>query len=479
MENSKKYVVNIVYIIAVISLIALGFFIILNNLFPLHIRNILFLIFLSIYVIFGFIILKNNNKSKAISIFMTVIFSILIIVQTMGCYYIFNTYTKYNRSLRQAGESVKYTIITLKTNEVNTVKEMKNSDLYYSKEDGFDGIKKMKAEIVNINDKINFIQNDSTLTNYKNLLDGKIKYMILNNSLIGTLEPTEEEFRNKVKEVLLEDNNTSVTVKKEKDIKKDTKPEQSFVIYISGGDSYESTKIPSRSDVNILLAVNPKTNKMLMTTISRDAYVMMPGLGRDKLTHAGIYGIDKSIDTLENLLDIDINYYAKVNFASLIDLVDIMGGIKVNNKQDFVSRLGKNHYPKGEIELNGEKALDFVRERYHLKDGDNDRARNQMLVLEAMIRKSMSPTILLKYNQVLDKALESVNTNMPAKILTSIVNNQIETKAGWQISHNEIKGSGQMGLKSFAMPHAKLFMYKLDKTSVFEASNMIKSLLAE
>lgn len=253
---------------------------------------------------------------------------------------------------------------------------------------------------------------------------------------------------------------------------------EAFNVYISGIDTYGDLSQNSRSDVNIIATVNIKTGKILLTTVPRDTYLPIAGDGnneKDKLTHAGNYGVQSSIDTLENFLDIDISYYARVNFDSLIKLVDVIGGIEVVNEQAFKSSVSGKYYEKGKISLDGKSALDFVRERYTLTDGDNQRGRNQEKVLAAMIKKTLTPSVLLNFDGVLKAVHESVNTNMSTNKIMDIVNSQIFSNRSFDIKLQDVKGEGTMDLPSYAMPNNRLYMFVPYEDSVKKVKEQINN----
>ncbi|MCC9732513.1 LCP family protein, partial [Streptococcus agalactiae] len=184
---------------------------------------------------------------------------------------------------------------------------------------------------------------------------------------------------------------------------------------ISGIDTFGSISTVSRSDVNIIMTVNTNTHKVLLTTTPRDAYVKIPDGGGnqyDKLTHAGLYGVETSMKTLENLYDINLDYYARINFSSFLKLIDLLGGVTVYNDQAFTSKHGNFDFPVGQVTLNSEQALGFVRERYSLQGGDNDRGRNQEKVIAAIINKLASSQSVTKLNSITSQLQTSVQTNM-------------------------------------------------------------------
>jgi len=255
---------------------------------------------------------------------------------------------------------------------------------------------------------------------------------------------------------------------------------ESFNVYISGVDVHGDLSRDSRSDVNIIATVNLATGKVLLTTVPRDTYLPIAGAGNnenDKLTHAGNYGVQSSIDTLENFLDIDITYYARVNFDSLVNLVDVIGGVEIENDQAFKSSLSGRYYEQGKVELDGKAALDFVRERYTLQGGDNQRGRNQEKVLEAMIRKTLTPSVLLNFDGVMNTLNKSMVTNMSTNKIMDIVNMQIFSNKSFDIDSQEIEGEGTMDLPSYAMPDDQLYMFVPFEESVTEVKNAINDAL--
>lgn len=255
---------------------------------------------------------------------------------------------------------------------------------------------------------------------------------------------------------------------------------EGFSMFISGIDTYGDISTVSRSDVNIVVSVNPRTKSILMTSIPRDAYVEIAGTngGYDKLTHAGIYGIETSVNTVSNFLDTDINYYSRVNFTSLIELVDILGGIEVDNPVAFPTNDGKYYFEAGTIYLDGDSALAFSRERYNLAGGDVDRGQNQLRVIEGMINKVTTREALQNIGPLLDKFNEVAETNMPTPDIMNLVNVSAEG-ASWDMEKTNLLGTGTTGLPSYSMPGSSLYMYQPDQNSLMEIRTKIDGLLAE
>lgn len=221
---------------------------------------------------------------------------------------------------------------------------------------------------------------------------------------------------------------------------------QSFNIYISGIDVYGDINQESRSDVNLIATVNPNTHRILLTTTPRDYYVYIPGVSgdeRDKLTHAGTYGIDTSIAALENLYDTDIPFYIRVNFTSVEEIVDVMGGINVESEYAFTTSKAAGEIvdvKKGINHFNGKQALAFVRERKALASGDNQRGKNQQALLSALIKKAVSPMIVFRANRMISSVAGNAQTNLSEDQIKALVRMQIGSMEGWEIESVAAEG---------------------------------------
>ena len=247
-----------------------------------------------------------------------------------------------------------------------------------------------------------------------------------------------------------------------------------FNVYISGMDEYGKVKEVSRSDVNMLLTINPKTKQILITNIPRDYYVQLHDtIGyKDKLTHAGTYGIDTSVKTIEDLLGIDINYYVKVNFSSLKNIVNALDGVEVYSEYDFRSWNGYN-FSKGVNKVNGKQALAFVRERKSFQDGDNQRGKNQQAMIEAIFKKCTSPSIITNYNDLLNSLMDSMLTNMSTKSMTKIAKMQLRDNAKWTITSQSLTGTGSSDY-TYTAPGQALYVTVPDEESIDKAKENIK-----
>ena len=252
----------------------------------------------------------------------------------------------------------------------------------------------------------------------------------------------------------------------------------SFNVYVSGLDTSGSIANVSRSDLNMLMTVNPKTRTILLTSIPRDYYVELASKGAmDKLTHSGIYGIDETTATVGKLLDTNIDYYLKVNFSTVTDLVDELGGITVNSDYAF-STVGFD-FVEGENFLNGKQALAFSRERYSFSDGDNQRIRNQQAVIVGIINKCAgSPSILTNYTGILGAVKDSMQTSMSQKEIKSLVKMQIGDMRKWTIIRQSVTGDGLM-TPVYSMPNTSVYVMVPDKESVESAKIQIDEVMGE
>ncbi|MBT0908354.1 LCP family protein [Streptococcus lutetiensis] len=316
---------------------------------------------------------------------------------------------------------------------------------------------------------------DSYQAAYENLVNGSSQAMVFNSAYSSLLEISYENYQSNLK--------TIYSYKIKTSIKDEAKAHDSnvFNIYISGIDTYGSISTVSRSDVNLILTVNMNTHKILMTETPRDAYVKIPDGGADqydKLTHAGIYGVETSEKTLEKLYGITIDYYARLNFDSFLKLIDALGGVTVYNSQAFTSLHGNYDFPVGNVTLDSDKALGFVRERYSLEHGDYDRGNNQMKVIQAILNKMTSLKSVSNYSTIISNVQDSIQTDMKLDTVMKLVNGQLDSGKKFTVTSQEVTGTGSTGeLTSYAMPSSSLYMIKLDDASVAKASQAIKDVM--
>lgn len=248
-----------------------------------------------------------------------------------------------------------------------------------------------------------------------------------------------------------------------------------YTIYISGIDTRGAMTSSSLSDVNIILTVNTETRQVLMISTPRDYYVPLSisnGVP-DKLTHAGVYGVNVCMDTLDMLYDINIDYYFRLNFAGFIKIIDSLGGITVNSDYDFTPQSASGyHFVKGENHLSGEQALVFCRERYSFTEGDRQRGRNQMAVIQGVLDKITSPELLKNYLSLLDSLSGCFETNVPYDVITSLVKQQLDEGGSWQVLSYSADGTGDTQ-KPYSMSQ-KAYVMIPDQTTVEKAKTLMQ-----
>ena len=252
-----------------------------------------------------------------------------------------------------------------------------------------------------------------------------------------------------------------------------------FIIYISGSDSREEYFTTERSDVNILMVVNPQTKQILLINTPRDYYIPNPRSSagtEDKLTHLGLYGVDCSITGLENLYDCDINYYVQINFTGMEKLVDDIGGVTIDNPQSFTAE-DTYWYDEGVITLNGAEALAYARERHAFAEGDNMRGQNQMRLITAMFKKvTSSPTLIMNYKTILEDLEGYILTNMEADEIDTLVRMQLEDFPEWNIQSYAVTGWGGMDT-TYSAPWEELYVTYPYYSTVVQGQDLIDRVL--
>ncbi|MBQ0017899.1 MAG: LCP family protein [Clostridiales bacterium] len=246
--------------------------------------------------------------------------------------------------------------------------------------------------------------------------------------------------------------------------------EDSFNVYISGIDQYteEQGYDLERSDVNMIVTVCPKTRKILLTSIPRDTYVKLHTAGKmDKLTHTGVYGVDETLNTVEDWLDVDLNYYVKMNFTACVRLVDAIGGIDLYNPVEFKSALTQHVYPEGDIHLKGKGALFYARERKAFEGKDSLRVENQQRVVKAVLNKLMTSSALLtNYGDVLGAVKSGLELNMSQDDISALVKMQLADMSEWDIETQKLEGEYDMDYVASLTQDSKFLVYKPESSSV-------------
>ena len=459
-----KYLSIFLLIVSVLILVLVYFI----NVLPIDYFIVLLVLVLLIDLVVIKLLLCKGVLRNVIGVLLSII---LIIFMVFGITYELNTID----FLKQLGfntyKEENFNILVLNDSEYNSLKDLNSKIIGHLDNNyhvGLDKtIKKIEKEI-NFDSKILVDINELV----DNLINGEVDAIILEDAQISMLKEDNNNLFDKFK--ILEIFNIETEIKNEKeniDVIND-----SYNILITGVDTYGNITKVSRSDVNMVISINPKDNKILLTSIPRDYYVYLSNFSSyDKLTHAGIYGIETSIMAIEDLLDIDINYYVKVNFTTLIDIVDLLDGIQVTSKYEFTSIDGY-HYNKGINYLNGEEALSFARERKAFSEGDRIRIENQQLVLKAIINKLLSSKIITNYNDLLKALNNKFLTNMKDEELTKLIKWQIDGMYNWDILNISLNGTDSY---QYTYSYQKQLLYVMlpDEESVNTAKEKINSVM--
>ena len=438
----------------------------------LYFTNVLNLVYFGLVTVVLFIltmlIIANINHKRLWALFLGIV---LFVIELIGCIYL-NKTNSFLDKIHTKTEIEAYKVVVLNSLE-KTVDDLKEIGILKNTDEGYT---KAVTQIEEKIDKTVTFDDVSSLTSA--LLMEKIPAILIDSATDTVLRENDTVYASSTKSIY----NYEITVKtnvaeKNVDITKNT-----FSVYISGIDTYNKIATKTRSDVNIVMTVNPVTKKIVMAHIPRDYYVTLYGKNsKDKLTHASLYGIDTAMKTVENFTGIKIDYYVRLNFTSLIKIVDLLGGIDVNSKYAFEtgiydSTMKKTYkFKKGMNHLDGDAALSFVRERHSFTDGDITRGENQMLVLEALIKKAMSPKIITSYTKFLDVLDDAMITNMSKKEITDFIKKEISKPSNYDIESISLNGTSAMDY-TFSYPMSKLYVMVPDEKNLKDYQEKVSAL---
>lgn len=419
-------------------------------------------------------------------------YSLLIIcVLGIGTYYIGKTNNMIAAITSGGFRTDSMAVAVLESDPAETLEDAADYNYGVQFENGADN---MQAAVSDIQEQLGA---DITMTEYDSLqeqaqalLDGEVDAIIYNEANIGIIEGSIEDFSSQVRIISRHEVKTELNLGGS--TADDTLIKEPFTVYISGMDNYgddrdDASRDSARSDVNIIAVVNPTTYQILLVTTPRDYFVPIPGVSEgmnDKLTHAGAYGIDASMETLGALYETDINYYVRLNFSALIDIVDILGGVDVYSEYEFSTGWESGYemdVQQGVNHFNGEQALAFCRERHNLVDGDNQRGKNQQAVITAMLKKALSPTMLLKANSIINQVSQDIETNITQGQINSLVRYQLGKSPEWTIQSVAASGTDGMDYCYSAMNEELYVIYPdedvvndiIDLTNVVEEGELL------
>lgn len=476
----KKFITNIVFnVIALIStIVALVFCIYIYKLDMLP-SNYLTIGFIAIGVIYA--ILIGLTLPRKMKIWVKGICCFFFVVNAL----IFGYGIKYSDKTIEALDKINdklvqkedYEVKVLATSSISNKESLKGKKIGIFKNERYNDIvellkKDVDCELIDYDDPVKF---------FEDLSEGKIDAVICSETVYGLLEEDLAYMELELKTVHIVGVPFSEEENKEV-VKVVDVTNTPFNIYLAGGDKRGSISKVMNTDVNMVISVDPVNHKILLTSIPRDYYVVLPSKGEnayDKLTHAGYYGVQESIKALEKLLDIDINYYVKVNFSTIEKVVEAVDGIDVYSDYNFCQHKSKTMcYKKGWNHLTEDTVLPFARERKAFKDGDVQRVKNQQKVIDGLISKiASSKTILASYTDLLEAVSENFSTNLDRQSISRIVKLQLSDMRGWTSESQNLVGFDAMSTTCYSLPGWNLYVMKQDPNSVKKSSDKIKEFM--
>ena len=416
-----------------------------------------------------FLFISSDNIVFKLFKGLAYIVTILMIVgYSCGIYYLNKTTHFMNNLNTIKKEITSYYIIVMKESKYDEISDLYGKNLTYYEGTSQEVLSKIKLEL-----------NYSTVKNIDSLKDrlytAKTDSILVSDLIKEDLEEKYTDFSERTRVLKTID----ITKDVEDITKKVSIKNTSFNVLISGMDSYGTINKTTRNDVNMIATINPNTNKVLLTSIPRDYYVQLHGKTgyKDKLTHAGIYGINTVVQTIEDLFGIDINYYVRVNFTTVESLVNTIGPIEIYS--DKAMSLDGCKYVVGTNTVNGKCALRFARERHSYVEGDNHRIKNQQEVIKGIFNKlSKSAMVVTDYTSILNSLDGKFATNMDMKDITAFIKYELEDITKYEILDTQVTGTGSMEL-TYSYPHQKLYVMFPSEQSVESAKEYINKISNE
>lgn len=426
-----------------------------------------------------FCICINRKIKKGILIIINILAIIFIIGEAYVTHELYQTYDFLNNGLHVKSTKDIYYVVVNKNSTYNNKSDIKNKIVYYYED--IDEIEELK-NIVTKRLKVTLEEVNDYHDLFDGLLEDNEKIILINAGSYDALLENDENYKDNLKKIdeiefekILENINNEANIMKEP-----------FIIYLSGIDT-RSDSMPSRSlsDVNMFIVVNPETRKILLVNIPRDYYVRLHGKSglKDKLTHAGtLGGVNLSKATVEDLLGYNADYYIRVNFNSVIKLVDAIGGITINSDVNYSFKCWTDKscvFKPGDNKVGGKCALAFARERHAYKTGDRHRGENQQQVIKLVVDKlTSSKNLIQNYDKIL-KALEGTfESNLSTDNITSVVQFQLNDMRGWNFETSNLSGTGGME-PTYSYPNSNLSVMFPDQKTIDVAKAKIKEVLEE
>lgn len=468
-KNKKKITIisTIIYLILLVISIVLFGIILKLNIIPLKYLILPLIIYVLILLGLGTISIKKKFKSW-LKVIVDIILVVLITVFILVFYYLNSTLHFMDQIRAKEYQIENYYVLVNKDSEIEELKDIEKLGIYKTDNENYNkALEKITSEI-DIEEK----EYKSYIELGNAIIDEEVEAILMSASYKDIISEMIENFDNSIKIIY------TIELKSESDIETTDKDvtKEPFSIYISGIDIYGDISSVSRSDVNMIATVNPVTHTILLTSIPRDYYVQLHGTtgSKDKLTHAGLYGINMSIETIEDLLDEEIDYYVRVNFTTLINLVDAIGGIDIYSDTAFRAWTDHSCYFKvGNMHLDGKCALAYARERYAYEGGDRHRVQNQQDVISAILTKALSSrTLITKYASILESMGSSFQTNIPSEKIYELINEQLDTMPSWTFDKYSLNGYDDSNV-TYTFGSQVLYVMRPDESTIIEARNKI------
>lgn len=472
-DKTKKALKIIGYVmcaISVITLIVTAIFAIKLNVLPTPLLVILVLI---VAVLIG--IFAVCQKWLIPGMITKVLSFAMILVMIFGCFYMHKTHSALDKMTGVTTQITNIHVYVLTEDPAQNLSDVANYQFgilsALDRENTDKVIKDINSEL----------KKEIATTEYANILEmvdalynGEIQAIVLNSAYINFVADTPgyENFESRIRSISSQEIVEEVEVS-DKDEAREYTGDEVISVYISGNDCEGTPEINGNSDVNILMIANLKTRQILLISTPRDFYVPLSISNgqKDKLTHAGAYGIDVSMDTIGMLYDVEIDDYVKVNFTGFIEIIDALGGITVYSEFDFNS--ADIHYNKGYNDLTGYQALLFARNRGAFQDGDRQRGKNQMAVIEAMIKKMATSDMLKNYTEVLDGVSDSMITSMSYQEIVNLVKFQLDNMQSWEVLKYSVNGYDSTNT-TYSL--GKAYVMEPDYETVDKAKEYIKQM---
>ncbi len=482
-SNKKSRVIsniifNIIAVISTVLAVVFSIYIYKLDMLPIKYLKIVFIVLGVFYLILLLLTLPRHMKI-GFKITACVFFLLFAFVFGYGIKYSDKTLETLDKISYDLAQKEDYEIKVLSSSKLNVKEDLNNKKIGIFKNDRYEDVvkylkKDITCDLIDYTDPTKF---------FEDLQEGDITAVIASDTIYSLLEEDLAYMKLDLKTA------HTIAVPIDGEIEEVVKvvdvTNTPFNVFIAGGDKRGTIDKVMNTDVNMVVSVDVKNHRLLLTSIPRDYYVNLPGKGEnayDKLTHAGYYGVQESIRAVEKLLDIEINYYAKVNFTTVEKVVDALGGIDVYSDKAFTEDSSGLYYryKKGKNHLNGLQALSFARERHAFSDGDVQRVKNQQYVIDGIISKmTSSSTLMSKYTNILDAVSKNFSTNLDRKSISKIVKMQLYDMRGWTSESQNLVGYSDSSKNCYSLKGWDLYVMKQNPESVKQNSNKIKEFFGE